>query len=92
MTFKVDNDALKVAMTRHYEEKLGKELREMFVYAKDQDMVKIWQYYLEEVRQKEERNQKHVDTTSKWFGYAFIWGIGLYIGWQLWKIFTFTPT
>jgi len=92
MTFEVDNDALKVAMTRHYEEKLAKELREMFIYSGNEDTNRIWQLYLEEVRQKEERNQKHVDTTSKWFAYAFIWGTGLYTVWQLWRIFTFTPT
>jgi hypothetical protein len=92
MTFKIDNDALKIAMMRHYEEKLAKELRDMFIYSGNEDTNRIWQLYMEEVRQKEERNQLHVDTTSKWIAHAFIWGIGLYTGWQLWRIFTFMPT
>ena len=61
MTFKVDNDALKVAMMRHYEEKLAKDLREMFIYSGNEDTNRIWQLYLEELDRQEKRQVEHVD-------------------------------
>lgn len=52
MSFEVDNDALKTAMMRHYEEKLAKELREMFVFSQNPDTARIWQLYVEEMERK----------------------------------------
>ena len=60
MTFNVDNEALKAAMMRHYEEKLAKELRNMFTYSDNEDMQKIWRLYTEEVQQKEEARKESV--------------------------------
>jgi len=88
MTFKVDNEALKVAMMRHYEEKLGKELREMFVYAENQDMTKIWQYYLEEMDRQDKRQQDH----QKVSGWVFTFFGVLMITYGLWRLFTASPT
>jgi predicted metal-dependent RNase len=89
MTFKVDNDALKVAMMRHYEEKLGKELRDMFIYAENQDMAKIWQYYLEEVERQDKRQQEHIKNTGEWA--IIIIGFGM-MGYGFWHLFTAAPT
>lgn len=93
MTFEVDNEALKLAMTRHYEEKLAKELREMFIYSGNEDTNRIWQLYLEEVQRKaEDENSTEHDTLDKWGAIGFMLCIVSYIIWCLWKIFTFTPT
>jgi hypothetical protein len=90
MTFEVDNEALKLAMARHYEEKLTKELREMFVYSSNPDTARIWQLYLEEVARKEESKANNQENLGKPFasGVAFTilgWILILY---GLWHLFT----
>ena len=89
MTFHVNNDALKVAMMRHYEEKLAKELREMFIYSGNEDTNRIWQLYMEELkRQEKQNNDKAIDG-----GDMFIYIIGLcMIGYGLYRLIAFTPT
>ena len=94
MTFEVDNEALKLAMARHYEEKLAKELREMFVYSSNPDTARIWQLYLEEMQRKEKDNANNQTTLGKPFasGVAFAilgWILILY---GLWRLFTSSPT
>ena len=85
MTFKVDNDALKVAMMRHYEEKLAKELREMFVYSSNPDTTRIWQLYLEEVERQNKRQQEHIKNTGEWA--IIIIGFGM-MGYGIKMLFT----
>lgn len=82
MTFKIDNDALKTAMLRHYEEKLAKDLREMFIYSASEDMNHIWQLYMEEVKQAEEDRKHHVQ--DFWNSFAMIIGasIALYAAYR----------
>lgn len=101
MTFEVDNDALKVAMTRHYEEKLAKELREMFIYSGNEETNRIWQLYVEEVNRKEEEKaetaeiQAGHDALDKWGSIGLILCLVSYIAyasWGVWQLFTRTPT
>lgn len=90
MTFEVDNDALKVAMARHYEEKLAKELREMFVFSSNPDTARIWQLYLEEVDRKEEDKANNQTALGKPFtsGVAFAIVGWILILYGLWHLFT----
>lgn len=91
MTFEVDNEALKVAMARHYEEKLAKELREMFMYSGNEDTARIWQLYLQEIQRKaEEQVEPH--PFHKWFFFALCGGILFAALKSLWHLFTSTPT
>jgi hypothetical protein len=101
MTFEVDNEALKLAMARHYEEKLAKELREMFIYSGNEDTNRIWQLYLEEVQRKAEEEAELADIEAehsaldKWVAIGFMLCLGAYIAyslWVVWKSFTLTPT
>jgi phosphoglycerate dehydrogenase-like enzyme len=85
MTFKVDNDALKVAMMRHYEEKLAKELREMFIFAGNEDANRIWQLYMEEVQQREKREEEREKTIANL--YLIIVGLGM-IGYGIYRLWT----
>jgi hypothetical protein len=88
MTFEVDNDALKLAMARHYEEKLAKELREMFVYSSNPDTARIWQLYLEEIQRKaekaEENPTEHVDTARI---LLIVISLGM-MAYGMWQLFT----
>ena len=59
MTFYVNNKALKKAMLRMYEEKLSKDMREMFVYSSNPEMTKIWQMYLEELQREEQTKRQN---------------------------------
>jgi len=88
MTFKVDNDALKVAMMRHYEEKLAKELREMFIYSGNEDTNRIWQLYMEELQRQEKRQELHTDSGHK----IFIMLCLCMMAYGLYRIFTLSPT
>lgn len=88
MTFEVDNEALKRAMVRHYEEKLSRELREMFIFTQNPDMAEIWKLYMEEIRKKQLRQASHEDGAKVLFTIAMT---GMVI-WGLWKVFSFTPT
>jgi hypothetical protein len=90
MTFEVDNDALKLAMARHYEEKLAKELREMFVYSSNLDTARIWQLYLEEVQRKAEKENptERVDTPRT---LLIVISLGM-MAYGIWQLFTHTPT
>jgi len=94
MSFEVDNEALKVAMTRHYEEKLAKELREMFIFSGNEDTNRIWQLYLEEIQRKEEDKANNRETVGGSFASGVAFAI---VGWililyGLWHLFTSTPT
>ena len=98
MTFEVDNEALKLAMARHYEEKLAKELREMFIYSGNEDTNRIWQLYLEEIQRKAEKEAElekielgHA-SLDKWGATGFMLCLLAYMVWTIWKLFTLTPT
>ena len=88
MTFEVDNDALKLAMARHYEEKLAKELREMFVYSSNPDTARIWQLYLEEIQRKAEKAAEnpteHVDIPRI---LLIVISLGM-MAYGIWQLFT----
>jgi len=86
MTFKVDNDALKVAMMRHYEEKLAKELREMFIFAGNEDTNHIWRLYMEEVSQKKEARKERVRDFWHTFIMIFSLAIAGYAAYKLWTL------
>ena len=92
MTFEVDNEALKLAMARHYEEKLAKELREMFIYSGNEDTNRIWQLYLEEVQRKAEAEAKNptepVNTARIVLAFASL----CMMAYGIWQAFTSTPT
>lgn len=86
MTFEVDNEALKAAMMRHYEEKLAKELREMFVFGGNEDTSRIWQLYMEEIRQREEARKEHV--RDFWHTFMMITSLAIagYAAYKLWTL------
>lgn len=86
MTFEVDNDALKRAMMRHYEEKLAKELREMFVFGANQDTQRIWQFYMEEITRQEEERKTH--RREFWHTFMIIVGVAItaYSSYRLWTL------
>ena len=101
MTFEVNNEALKVAMARHYEEKLAKELREMFVYSSNPDTARIWQLYLEEVDRKEREEAELAEIEAehsaldKLVAIGFLICLASYIAyslWAVWQVFTLAPT
>jgi hypothetical protein len=83
MTFNVDNDALKVAMMRHYEEKLAKELREMFVFSSNPDTARIWQLYTEEVQRREEERKDNVQDFWKAFMRVAVFTLVAYFSYRL---------
>jgi len=86
MTFEVDNEALKAAMMRHYEEKLAKELRNMFTYSDNEDMQKIWRLYTEELQQKEEARKWNV--RDFWQSFVMIASLAMtgYAAYRLWTL------
>jgi len=83
MTFEVDNDALKAAMMRHYEEKLAKELREMFVFSSNPDTARIWQLYTEEVQRREEERKDNVQDFWKAFMRVVVFTVVAYFSYRL---------
>jgi hypothetical protein len=86
MTFEVDNEALKAAMMRHYEEKLAKELREMFIFGGNEDTNRIWQLYMEEIRQREEARKENV--RDFWQSFVMITSLAMtgYAAYRLWTL------
>ena len=76
MTFKIDNDALKRAIMRHYEEQMGQEIREFFAMHAPKELNHIWQLYMEEIQRQEKRQAVHEANAVK----ALVVIVGIAIG------------
>lgn len=86
MTFKIDNEALKRAIMRHYEQQMGEEIREFFAMHAPKELNHIWQLYMEEVKQAEE-DRKH-QVRDFWHSFMIIVGISItgYAAYRLWTL------